>query len=407
MGYAMADWTDLFDARLAMTPPVADEQLADIPAKRGVLLLTGPDDAPVVMVTAADMRSRARSRLASPAEEQASPAAKTRITKTPDLRQITQAILYKRCESFFETELQFLEIARQIWPGRYEKLLAWKQPWFVYIDLDEPYPHLAKKPHRFFCENLSAQACSRRWAIGPFAGGRDADKFIEALQDTFDLCRSVKCLRNAPNGPRCAYAEINRCLSPADGTISMDDYRQVLAWACKFAAGQREGLARKLRSEMSQASEELQFERASACKTRLDRLAFFEGERFRQVGLADFWPRPEACEKDEQYKKFRKILIQPGAGKAERRVFLATLSEIIYAGPVHYPAKAEQLEVVLKAMTSLGARIETPSQASGLGLGLILRTLRASPARRGLVVDWQENLNADKLAEMMNREIGK
>ena len=97
---------DGFDARLAVSPPVTDEQLREIPARRGVVLLTrgeAGDEAPIVMITAASMRSRTRTRLAESAQEADAPTRK----RDADLREITGAIWYKRCESHFETDWQY------------------------------------------------------------------------------------------------------------------------------------------------------------------------------------------------------------------------------------------------------------------------------------------------------------
>ena len=60
----MPIWTKQFDACLEVHPPVSNEQLAQIPAKRGVVLLVGQNAVPIVMITAASMRNRTKTRLA-------------------------------------------------------------------------------------------------------------------------------------------------------------------------------------------------------------------------------------------------------------------------------------------------------------------------------------------------------
>ncbi len=248
----MAEWNQLFDARLDVRVPVTEEQLREIPAKRGVVLLAGQDSEPIVMITAADMRARTRTRLAEPSEEDVS-----RRSRSPKLGEVTRAIFQKRCESHFETDWRFLEISRLIWPRRYAKMLSWKPPWFVHLSLGDAHPHFARSRKVFEREGRY---------IGPFASARDAEKFIQDVQDAFDLCRSITCLRRAPNGARCPYAEMNRCVSPADGTISMDEYRSILSGAADFAAGQREGLRGQLQGKMARAAEELKFEAAAEYK---------------------------------------------------------------------------------------------------------------------------------------------
>ena len=60
----MAEWSGIFDKRLEVVPPVADEAFADVPAKRGVLLLAADQDRPITLITAANLRARLRTRLA-------------------------------------------------------------------------------------------------------------------------------------------------------------------------------------------------------------------------------------------------------------------------------------------------------------------------------------------------------
>ena len=95
-------------------------------------------------------------------------------------------------------------------------MVSWKAPWFIRLDVDEAFPHPQKTREPFGRPGA---------ALGPLATARDAERLIEQVQDAFDLCRSLACLRQSPNGPRCAYAEMGRCVSVADGSISMDDYR--------------------------------------------------------------------------------------------------------------------------------------------------------------------------------------
>ena len=56
----------MFDAALEVGPGFGDPQLGAIPAKRGVLALLGDGDQPILLLTAADIRSRLRSRLSEP-----------------------------------------------------------------------------------------------------------------------------------------------------------------------------------------------------------------------------------------------------------------------------------------------------------------------------------------------------
>lgn len=358
-----------FDARLAVEPPVAEDQLREIPAKRGVVLLTGENDEPIVMLTAADMRSRTRNRLAEQDEDDAGPS------RRADLRQITRAIYFRRCESHFETDWQFLQRASEVWAKRYAAMVAWKPPWCVHIHTPDATPHFAR--------TRDALAQPGRY-VGPFQSARDADTFIDALADAFDLCRSVACLRQAPDGPRCAYAEMGKCLSPVDGSISMDDYRKVLEQAADFAAGNRKPRENQLIEQMKQAAAERAYEQAAAIKTRLDRLKAFDAP---------------ACRFVRPLEDFHYLIIQPGVGIRQCRAFLASRTAIQAAGDLDWPLKTEQLESVLKTMAWLAAT-NPPADALGrLRLGLVSRLLFAGPDRRGAILHWTPETSVQDFAE--------
>ena len=53
-------WKELFDGGVAIAAPPGLEELAGIPAKRGVFLLEGPAETPILLATAANIRSRMR-----------------------------------------------------------------------------------------------------------------------------------------------------------------------------------------------------------------------------------------------------------------------------------------------------------------------------------------------------------
>ncbi|MBN1555026.1 MAG: hypothetical protein JXA11_09785 [Phycisphaerae bacterium] len=368
----MDNWSELFDEGLDVRTPVSDEQIAAVPAKRGVVLLAGENNEPIVMLTAADMRARTRNRLAERTDEDLPVP-----SKRPDLRRITRRVFYRRCGSHFETDLWFLEIAHILWPKRHAKMISWKAPWFIHIHLEDAYPYFQRT------REVYARPGSY---LGPFADAKGAESFIEGLQESFDLCRSITCLRRAPNGPRCAYAEMGRCVSPADGTISMDAYREILAEALAFAGGDRATLRDKLTSRMKSAAEARDYERAGSFKARLERLSLFERECFREVHPAD---------------EFGYILVHRGGSRREARVFLVWRGDIVPAGAIQWPLQENELQGVLDRMKILTARTPPCDDFGRLRMGLITRSLFADPPRGGVAVRWCANLTPETLGEIV------
>ena len=78
----MGEWIESFDARLEVTPPLTEKELGQIPPRRGVLGLLSENNEPIILLTAANIRARLKTRLSAPLPD--------RRRKTVDLREITR-----------------------------------------------------------------------------------------------------------------------------------------------------------------------------------------------------------------------------------------------------------------------------------------------------------------------------
>ena len=364
----MADWMRMFDGHLPVAPPLGEEHLREIPAKRGVFALLAEDDKPIVLLTAADIRARIRHRLQHPEPDHRG--------RSADLRQITRKVVYKLAGSYFETDLQYLEIARTMHPRAWRSLVAWKPAWFVRVDPDEPFPHFAHTRDVF--------ATAGRY-FGPFPSGRDAGAFVDALQDAFDLCRDLRCLRQAPHAQPCPYLQMNRCLGPCCGQIDMEAYREVVARATDFAAGRRDDFHNDLKRQMAAAAAALAFEKAASIKTRLERLGAFDSPAYRHVAPAE---------------TFRFLLVQQGLSRREARVFLVDRGHVAAGRDLDYPLQARQLAGACTRMAGHCTR-ERSDDADPWRMGLVARYLLCSDQRRGLILRWDENVTPEALGEAM------
>ena len=366
----MSEWVNRFDAIEQVTPPVADAQLRKIPAKRGVFLMLAENDKPIILLPAADMRARLRNRLAEPLED--------KRTRTLDLREITRKLCWKLTSSHFETDLEYFEIARRIWPDAFAKLLAWKPAWFVAVNPDDQYPHF-----------VSARGVpAAGGCFGPFSTAGEAEGFIKNVQDAFDLCRDYACLRLSPNSPRCAYAQMGKCLSPCDGTISMDDYRRTVAEAADFAGGCREVLHNRLEEQMAAAAKNLAFEKAGAIKAKLQRLGQFDKPAYYHV-------RP--------VESFHYILIQQGPKSSKAKAFLVNGGAIHSGGVLDYPPKAGQIAALISKMTNLAARDMEFGKIELLRMGLVSQYLFSSPNRRGVALRFTDDLSVERVSSVMKK----
>ena len=361
----MAEWVSLFDGHVDVNGVMSREELALVPAKRGVLALLAEGGRPILLLTAADMRSRLRNRLTAGEQD--------RQTRSANLRTVTRRVLYKLACSHFETDLYYAELARAIWPDRYASMVAWKGAWFVHARAVDRFTQFA-----------STRDVGRRRGeyIGPFATSRHAKRFAGLLVEAFDLCRDTRILRQAPRGQPCAYAQMGRCPSPCDGSISMATYARMTGEAVAFACGQRDALRGRLRGEMQGAAEALEFERAAALRGRLERLDEFDAAAFAHAA---------------PLHRFNFVIIQPGGSVRRAATFAACGATITCAGAIDYPLKRAQLEALVKRTAALADRAGRWGPFGRLMAGLVARYLFSSERRRGLIVRWDASMTGEQL----------
>ncbi len=366
----MTDWQGRFDGHVQIEEGRSPEDwLSRIPARRGVALLVAQADQPIVLLPAADMRARIRNRMAGadPDGDQPLPTG-----KLPDLQGITRSIHWVLTTSHFETDLAYFELARLLWPRTFPTLLAWKPAWFVVVDLEETYPSL--RPAR--------STTGATDAVGPFATAKDADRYVQIIDDAFDLCRDRRHLLQAPEGQRCAYAQMGRCLCPCDGTISSEEYRAAVRRAWQCARGCRQPIADQLTERMSLASEALEFEKAASLKKRLERLAELDSPTYRWVAPAE---------------EFSFLLVEQTTSIAWAKVFAVRSGDLTACGRVDYPPSEDLLEELIQDVRRAGC---PPGDRTSRDLrtGLVSRYLFMDEARRGLAVRVDEKLTSKSLA---------
>ena len=362
-------WQRKFDGRLDVQPPLGDEQLLQIPARRGVMALLGPSGEVVLLATAADIRGRLRRRLQAPDPHERK--------KTADLREVTRAVLWRLAGGHFETDLRFLELAEAIDPRRYASMLAWKAAFFVHVDPAEEFPHFVRT-------RKAADAERAGRYFGPFPSAREAERFIGAIQDAMDLCRDIRCLRQSPHGQQCPYGQMGRCPSPCDGSIGMSEYRRTIGRAVALAEGRREEVREVWAERMRSASASLAFEAAAAAKKRLERLGEFDCQAWSHVAPLE---------------AFRFLLVQPGGGRREARVFFADRGRIAEGKELEYPLRASQLDRAIRQMRRHLGRHGEPRGGDLWRLALVAWYLFAGEDRRGVILRWREDISADELAE--------
>ena len=318
---------ELFTDAMEYAPHLPPWEQGGEPAKvfpggGGVYLLTDAEDRLIQLAAAADLRRALANRLGesdardrdveepppgSPlvrGGKEAGGAPTPQRHRRVDLREIVRRIRWRPAHSMFEITFEYHRIARALMPDRYLKQVGFGPSWFVHVDPEAQTP-------RFQAGKVLRSPPGVD--LGPFATQADAGRFIEILEDAFDLCRYHNILQQAPAGQACAYFDMGKCPAPCNGSISMDAYRGMIGRALGFACGARQGAFAGWEAAMRAAAGERAYERAAALRQLLERARRIEHEAYRLV-------RP--------VQAFRYLVVQRGGGTTRVKPFFVRAGQI-------------------------------------------------------------------------------
>ncbi len=138
---------------------------------------------------------------------------------------------------------------------------------------DKSYPFLAVTVDEQWPRAMVMRGRKRKGVryFGPYA-------HAYAIRDTLDLLlRSFPIRTCSPNkyreherlGRPCLLYHIEKCSGPCVGEIDEMPYRQLVTELCDFLAGDTDEIVDRLETEMREAADELEFERAARLRDRL------------------------------------------------------------------------------------------------------------------------------------------
>ncbi len=218
----------------------------DFPDKPGVYLMKD-DNGQVIYVGKAKCL---KDRLASYYNQ---PLGYTR--KMDGLLQNVKEIETRVLGSELEALLVESQLIKELQPAYNVQLRNYELYPFIKIDVQHAFP-------RVFATREVAADGSRYF--GPFRSRRIVDLTIELVQKVFPIRTCTKGLppQAKPSDP-CLRLHLDRCPGPCLGGANPDDYRKTIDEVCAFLGGEREDLLDRLRRQMLEASQNLNFERAA------------------------------------------------------------------------------------------------------------------------------------------------
>jgi excinuclease ABC subunit C len=133
--------------------------------------------------------------------------------------------------------------------------------------------------------------------FGPFAGAKDLRSVLVVLQKIFKF-RTCNLEIKADDPKRrffrpCLLYSIKQCTAPCGAKLDKDEYRKITRDLIRFLRSKRSTILRQLRSQMDEAAEKLEYEKAAMFRDRIRLI-----ERLDRRGAPDEHVQPEVFAAD-------------------------------------------------------------------------------------------------------------
>jgi excinuclease ABC subunit C len=224
-----------------------------IPTGPGVYRFSDPDGRVIYVGKAINLRQRLNSYFADPAA----------------LHFRTQTMVRTAAKvewTLVRNELEALQL-EYTWIKQFEPRFNIK-----YRD-DKSYPWVAVTWSEEFPRVFVGRGSKRKGTryYGPYAQAWAIRDTIDSLLKAFPMRSCTKGVFNSAraSGRPCLMGYIGKCSAPCVGRIDADAHRELVQDMCDFLAGRTGALIRRLESEMSIASTNLEFERAAVLRDQL------------------------------------------------------------------------------------------------------------------------------------------
>jgi excinuclease ABC subunit C len=104
--------------------------------------------------------------------------------------------------------------------------------------------------------------------FGPYTAAWAAYQTLDLVRKIFPYLTCNRVITG--NDPRaCLYYHIGRCAAPCIGVVDQAEYRQIIDDLCSFLGGNTEPVVAGLRTQMEQAAESLDFEKAATLRDQI------------------------------------------------------------------------------------------------------------------------------------------
>ncbi len=266
-----------------MTNNLITEQLRQIPTNPGVYLMRDAEGNILYVGKAANLHQRVRSYFGT--RQELSPKLQRLVSRVNDLDFFVTT-------SEQEALILELNLIKRYRPRYNVRLKDDKTFPYLKIDLNEDWPrvHITRRLE----ENGGRY-------FGPFASAKSVRQTLKLIKGIFPFRSCSKTITGSDLRP-CLDYHIRHCLGPCIGSVSRQEYAEVIKQTILFLEGKQEIVVQELESKMEKAAEALDFEKAALLRDQIQAVnKVIEGQRIATTVKGEQDVIAFAGDKDQAY----------------------------------------------------------------------------------------------------------
>jgi DNA polymerase-3 subunit epsilon len=336
-----------FSSRVSTTIRRKRHLAEHLPHSPGVYLFRDEQDRVLYVGTSRDLRTRVRSYFT---------ASETR-SRMGEMVNLAASVTGIECATPLEARVRELRLIAAHKP-RYNRRSRHPEKMHWLKLTVEPWPRLS------LVRTVAEDGADY---LGPFASRRTAEKCLAALHEAFPIRQCSERLPISPRRSPCVLAEMGRCLSPCDGSASVDHYAALVAEVRDALLRQADQVVEALTSRMDRLALDERFEEAGVHRDRLS--AFVRAaSRTQRLGSLSSCAELVAARREDDHRWAVHVVrhgrlaaagvIPPDAHAGVWVTQLRESAESVTGGPGPTPAtSAEESEQILRWLEQPGVRL--------------------------------------------------
>jgi excinuclease ABC subunit C len=241
-------------------PEAILKEVKDFPTSPGLYFMKDAAEKVLYIGKAKNLRSRVSSYFQPAADIQAA-----RGAKIAEMIRKVQTVDYMETKSEVDAVLQEARLIKDIRPPYNTDLTDGKSFPYLEITTSEDFPgvYITRTPRQK----------GRSRLFGPFGAGKELRQTLVVLQKIFQF-RTCKLEISEDDDKRkffrpCLLHSIKQCTAPCAAKIEKSEYRNIIKELIKFLQSKRTTFIKRLKRQMQEASERMEYEKAAMLRDRI------------------------------------------------------------------------------------------------------------------------------------------